>query len=617
MWLYLLYFWSEAVSLYRICTFWRCCSGLILEENRLFWLLKQCSIESFLSLADPLDHEPAISPLLPRKERVAMESSLNEDERLLPKDKKHNLFSALIKKKKKTAPTPPKRSSSFREMDGHSDRRAGGEEECRDAGNGAFIAPPTDAADPSKFQSPSNGAGVTNGVVAGNSGFLSPHLRKKSSTMSSSRGVAGEEESSSNSSKRFLRSCSASCVPHGAKDTEWKSVTLPRDLQSTGRQFDSSTFGGHKSEKPALPRKRANEAKTDISVRGTVTPPPRLLKKNEETTDDVFKDAESSPGSSPPTLTPKLGRRQPAAPLSSSVLHKDDGVKSSALGTTVMMDQGSAAKPNPAGFVVAGKASSEEPRLRRLKQTSESAGKDKGKLSKLKPAPPLPLSSSSISKPGKVSHSPSHEAAADVVSGLKSKQLTQVGEAASSDAVKPNQSGEGVKKLGIPSVPKPQSSTKLLMSTTAPAASSSSVPSAPGGDQPSSTAFIPLISTRVSLRKTRQPPERIASGTITKGVVLESTEALRIAISKNSEQMASHSAVLEAGKNLYTFCVSYVDSIQQMRNKFAFREAINKLENNLRELQICPATAGSGPAATQDFSKLLSSVKEISDIVQR
>lgn len=548
---------------------------------------------------------------------MALESSLNEDERLLPKDKKPNLFSALIKKKKKTAPTPPKRSSSFREMDGHSDRRAGGEEECRDAGNGAFIAPPTEAADPSKFQTPSNGAGVTNGVVAGNSGFLSPHLRKKSSTMSSSRGVSGEEESSSNSSKRFLRSCSASCVPHGAKDTEWKSVTLPRDLQSTGRQFDSSTFGGHKSEKPALPRKRANEAKTDIAVRGTVTPPPRLLKKNEETTDDVFKDAESSPGSSPPTLTPKLGRRQPVVPPSSSVLHKDDGVKSSALGTTVTMDQGSAAKPNPAAFAGANKASVEEPRLRRLKQTSELAGKDKGKLSKLKPAPPVPLSSSSVGKPGKVSHSPSHEAAADVVSGPKSKQLTQVADAVSSEAVKPNQSGEGVKKLGIPSVPKPQSSTKLLMSTATSAASSSSVPSAPGGDQPSSTAFIPLISTRVSLRKTRQPPERIASGTITKGVVLESTEALRLAISKNSEQMASHSTVLEAGKNLYTFCVSYVDSIQQMRNKFAFREAINKLENNLRELQICPATAGSGSAATQDFSKLLSSVKEISDIVQR
>ncbi|KFV64109.1 Tyrosine-protein kinase ABL1, partial [Dryobates pubescens] len=349
-----------------------------------------------------------------------------------------------------------------------------------------------------------------------------------------------------------------------------------------------------------------------------VAPPPRLLKRGEEPTDEVFKDAESSPGSSPPTLTPKLGRRQPAAPPPSGALHKDDGVKASALGTAVPTEQGSAAKPSPPGFVGASKAAAEEPRLRRLKQSSEPAGKDKGKLSKLKPAPPLPLSSSSTGKPGKVSHSPGHEAAAaDVVSGPKSKQPTQVGEAASSDAVKPNPSGEGVKKLGVPSAPKPQASAKLLLGTAAPAASSSSLPSAPGGEQPSSTAFIPLISTRVSLRKTRQPPERIASGTITKGVVLESTEALRVAISKNSEQMASHSAVLEAGKNLYTFCVSYVDSIQQMRNKFAFREAINKLENNLRELQICPASAGAGPAATQDFSKLLSSVKEISDIVQR
>uniref|UniRef100_A0A8C8S0Q2 Tyrosine-protein kinase n=1 Tax=Pelusios castaneus TaxID=367368 RepID=A0A8C8S0Q2_9SAUR len=563
---------------------------------------------------DPVEHEPAISPLLPRKERVALESSLNEDERLLSKDKKTKLFGGLRKKKKKTAPIPPKRSSSFREMDGHSDRKGGGEDESRDPNNGAFMPDPVDA---SKCQSPSNGAGVANGAVAGNSGFLSPHLSKKSSTMTGSRLATGEEENISNASKRFLRSCSASCVPHGAKDTEWRSVTLPRDLQSTGRQFDSSTFGGHKSEKPALPRKRVNENKTDLPVRGTVTPPPRLLKKNEETTDDVFKDTESSPGSSPPSLTPKLGRRQPIVAPSSGLPHKDDGIKPSALGTTMTTDQGPPVKANSAAFVVAGKASADEPRMRRLKQTSESSGKDKGKLSKLKPAPPPPLSAASIGKPGKSSHSPSHEAtAADASSGTKSKQLTQVADIVSSDVAKPNQL-EGVKKPGLPSVPKPQSSTKLLMTTASPTPSSASVPAVPSGDQPSSTAFIPLISTRVSLRKTRQPPERIATGTITKGVVLESTEALRIAISKNSEQMASHSAVLEAGKNLYTFCVSYVDSIQQMRNKFAFREAINKLENNLRELQICPATASSGLAAAQDCSKLLSSVKEISDIVQR
>ncbi|XP_027725266.1 tyrosine-protein kinase ABL1 isoform X2 [Vombatus ursinus] len=569
---------------------------------------------------DPLDHEPAISPLLPRKERAPQDSSLNEDERLLPKDKKTNLFSALIKKKKKTAPTPPKRSSSFREMDGHSDRRGGGEEETRDILNGTFITAPVEAPEPSKFPGPSNGVSVSNGAVSGSSGFRSPHLWKKSIVSTSSRLAANEEESNTNSSKRFLRSCSASCVPHGAKDTEWRSVTLPRDLQSTGRQFDSSTFGGHKSEKPALPRKRASENKSDVTSRGTVTPPPRLLKQNEEAVDDVFKDTESSPGSSPPSLTPKLVRRQVTATASSGLSHKDETGKPSALGAPAVLEPVPVSKAASSAFMGTSKVSSEEPRVRRHKHSSESLGKDKGKLSRLKPAPPPPPPSSA-GKSMKSSPSPGQEPAGDGGPSIKAKPLTMVADAVNSDAAKQNPLGEGVKKPVLSSVPKPQSSNKLSMApTTTPTASPSTLPSASstlGGEQLSSTAFIPLISTRVSLRKTRQPPERLASGAITKGVVLDSTEALCLAISKNSEQMASHSAVLEAGKNLYTFCVSYVDSIQQMRNKFAFREAINKLENNLRELQICPSTAGGGPAATQDFSKLLSSVKEISDIVQR
>ncbi|XP_003407604.1 tyrosine-protein kinase ABL1 isoform X1 [Loxodonta africana] len=565
--------------------------------------------------SDPLDHEPTVSPLLPRKERGPQDASLNEDERLLPKDKKTNLFSALIKKKKKTAPTPPKRSSSFREMDGQPERKGGGEEEGQEISNGALAVMPSDTTEPSKSPKPSNGTSVPNGA------FRSPHLWKKSNMLTSNRLAASEEESGSSSSKRFLRSCSASCVPHGAKDTEWRSVTLPRDLQSTGRQFDSSTFGGHKSEKPALPRKRASENRSDQVTRGTVTPPPRLVKKNEETADEVFKDTtESSPGSSPPSLTPKLVRRQVMMAPSSGHPQKEEAGKSSALGTSVT------AEPVPptsrAGSGASGggtKAPTEESRVRRHKQPSESPGRDKGKVSRLKPAPPPPPPAS-VGKAGKSSQSPSHEAAGEAGAGAKAKSMTLGVDAVSSEATKPNQLGEGIKKPVLPSIPKPQSSTKPSGTPTSPAPASSSLPSASsslGGDQQSSTAFIPLISTRVSLRKTRQLPERIASGTITKGVVLDSTNALCLTISKNSEQMASHSAVLEAGKNLYTFCVSYVDSIQQMRNKFAFREAINKLENNLRELQICPATAGSGPAATQDFSKLLSSVKEISDIVQR
>ncbi|XP_030063682.1 tyrosine-protein kinase ABL1 isoform X1 [Microcaecilia unicolor] len=547
---------------------------------------------------DPVEHELAVSPLLPRRERVAPDS--NEDERLLPKDKKTNLFSALIKKKKKTAPTPPKRSSSFREIDVQFERKLG-DEEGRDTSNMG------DLIDPAKFQSPSNGATITNGAISGNAAFLSPHLWKKSVTL-----TANEEENNPNSSKRFLRSCSASSVPHGGRDPEWKSVTLPRDLQSTVRLFDC-----HKSEKPALPRKRANETKIEPSFRGTVTPPPGLPKKSDETIDEVFRDAESSPGSSPPTLTPKLLRRQAIAPPTNTPSHKEDNTKPCTLVTSGTSEHTAATKQNSGAHSGVSKVSTEESRQRRPKHPPEQSTKDKGKTSKIKPAPPPPPSSaaagaSSSAKSSKLNPSLNQETAGEPTLATKSKQLTQGADTIVSDTAKTSQLGEGLKKPLLPSIPKPQSSTKLTASP-----SSSPSTSTPTGDQQFSTAFIPLISTRVSLRKTRQLPERIASGTVTKDIVLESTEALRTAITKNAEQMVSHSAVLEAGKNLYTFCVSYVDSIQQMRNKFAFREAINKLENSLRELQICPASINSGPAATQDFSKLLSSVKEISDIVQR
>lgn len=285
------------------------------------------------------------------------------------------------------------------------------------------------------------------------------------------------------------------------------------------------------------------------------------------------------------------------------------------------MPSETSSKQNPSVSPGTVKQPTEESRLRRLKQTCEPPAKDKSKSSKCRASPSQPPSSSSASvgKPSKTLHSPAHDTAGDVAAGAKQKQSPPVSDPLVNDTSKSPQTGEGFKRPLLPSVMKQSPSSKPPAATTAPSGVTSTFSSsaAQGGDQQSSTAFIPHIPTRVSLRKTRQPPERIASGTITKDVVLESSEALRVAINKNSEQMASHSAVLEAGKNLYTFCVSYVDSIQQMRNKFAFREAINKLENSLRELQICPATASSGPAASQDFSKLLSSVKEISDIVQR
>ncbi|KAI5615632.1 tyrosine-protein kinase ABL1 isoform X1, partial [Silurus asotus] len=513
---------------------------------------------------DGAEAEVAVSPMLPRKERLLLDSNLNDE----PKSKTSSLnpLISLIKKKKKTAPTPPTRSSSFKHP--------------RDEfNNGSSFNDATLGIDPSKFLClNNNGAGgVTNGAPAYPGQVFLPYPRKKGAPGTSgvgrfATGPPGEEDLSN--SKRFQRSSSASSMPPGSDRTEWKSVTLPRDVQS--RHFDSSTLGS----KPALPRKSTPRG-------GTLTPPPRLSKKTEDALDEVFKDSEWSPGSSPQTLTPKLGHRsQTQSENSKNNAFQADLIKLNALSALG--------------------AAGEECRARRHKQPmdiSSQREKDRGKFTKAKPAPPPPPPSSV--KSGKVSRSPTQDITADT-KVKASADLSPTG----SDQGRPFLHQENTKKH---STSKAQSAKNMPTSPTSQPLGV--VPISPVGDQGSATAFIPLVSTRRSLRKTRQN-ERIPSSTITREIVLESTELLRAAISRNSEQTGSHNAVLEAGNNLSKFCLSYVDSIQQMRNKFAFREAINKLENSLRELQICP-TATGGSSTPQDFTKLLSSVKEISDIVQR
>lgn len=550
------------------------------------------------------------SPMLPRKERPLLDSNLNEDDRLLPKDKDKTRgggLLSLIKKKKKNAPAPPKRSSSFREMDIHPDRR-GVSLDPRDGdsfnnGGSLTINDTAHGPDSSRFLvTNNNGAGVITNGAPTYPGPLFP--RKKGAPAVPGPGSKAattppsEEESMSNS-KRFLWSSS---LPSGTDGTEWKSVTLPRDLGQ--RHFDSGTFGG----KPALPRKRTSEQKGENAPRkGTLTPPPRLPKKTEETSDELSKDTDPSPGSSPQALTPKVVRRPGVPGLENS--------KTSALHAELL-------KPNV--FPALG-AAGEECRARRHKHSVDcSSVRERGKFQKPKPAPPPPPANA---KTGKISRSPTHEppSPSSTTSDIKAKVLPSVSEphhaTTASDQARTSLS-EGSKKLPLGSNSKPQplktstSSVTTSLSCQSLGGFSSSLTSP--GDQSSPTAFIPLSHTRRSLRKTapRQASERTPNSAVTREMVLEGTEQLRAAICRNSEQTGSHSAVLEAGKNLSKYCVSFVDSIQQMRNKFAFREAINKLENSLRELQICP-TATGGANAQQDFSKLLSSVKEISDIVQR
>nr|XP_057911068.1 tyrosine-protein kinase ABL1 isoform X3 [Doryrhamphus excisus] len=538
---------------------------------------------------DPVEHEATVSsPMLPRKERPLLDGNLNEDDRLLPKDKdktRGSGFLSLIKKKKKNAPPPPKRSSSFREMDVHADRRGGCPDprdgDCLNNGGSLAVNDTTHGLDSLRFLGTNNnGAGaITNGAPT-YPGPLFPR-KKGAPAVPGPLGKAaitppGEEEVMTNS-KRFFWSSS---LPTGSDGTEWRSITLPRDLGQ--RHFDSGTFGG----KPALPRKRTNEQKGDTAPRmGTLTPPPRFPKKTEEAA-DVSKDTEPSPGSSPQALTPKVVRRPGMSGLENS--------KTSALHAELL---------KPSVFPALG-AAGEECRARRNKHSD--SVRERGKFQKPKPAPPPPPANT---KTGRTSRSPTQDlpspSSEGKVKGLPPASDSQHTTTASEHGRSPL--SEAPKKLPLGCNSKPQ-----------PLKTSTSLSSSLGGDAGVPTAFIPLVNTRRSLRKTapRQASERTPNSAVTREMVLDGAEQLRAAICRNSEQTGSHGAVLEAGKNLSKFCVSYVDSIQQMRNKFAFREAINKLESSLRELQICPAASG-GANAQQDFSKLLSSVKEISDIVQR
>ncbi|XP_026029576.1 tyrosine-protein kinase ABL1 isoform X1 [Astatotilapia calliptera] len=545
---------------------------------------------------DLLETEGAVSsPMLPRKERPPLDSNLNEDDRLLPKDKdKTRGFLSLIKKKKKSAPTPPTRSSSFK-GDCLSDRRCV-TQDPRDSdifNNGASLGI-NDAIHGLHSTNNNGAAGITNGAPT----YPVPSCpRKKLPLVVTSPGGKGattppsEEEPFSNS--RFFWS-----MPTGSDGTECKSVTLPRDLSH--RRFDTGTVGG----KPALPRK---QQKGENAPRmGTLTPPPRLNTSPDISSTFLGRDNDLSPGSSPKALTPKVVKRPSVSGPESS--------KTSALHAELL-------KPNvfpPMG------AAGEECRARRNKHTEFSSSRDRVKIQKPKPAPPPPPTNA---KTGKVSRSPTQELPSPTASEIKAKCLPSISDphhtATPSDQARLPLS-EASKKLPLGSTSKPQplktsaSSTSVTSSPSSQSLGGLSSPLTSPNDPNSPTAFTPLAKTRSSLRKTapRQASERTPNSAVTREMVLEGTELLRAAISRNSEQTGSHSAVLEAGKNLSKYCVSYVDSIQQMRNKFAFREAINKLESSLRELQICPNATG-GSSAQQDFSKLLSSVKEISDIVQR
>lgn len=118
--------------------------------------------------------------------------------------------------------------------------------------------------------------------------------------------------------------------------------------------------------------------------------------------------------------------------------------------------------------------------------------------------------------------------------------------------------------------------------------------------------------TKVALRKTKQVAEKISADKISKEALLECADLLSSAIT----EPVPNSQLVDTGHQLLDYCSGYVDCIPQTRNKFAFREAVSKLELSLQELQVSSAAAGVS-GANPVLNNLLSCVQEISDVVQR
>ena len=247
--------------------------------------------------------------------------------------------------------------------------------------------------------------------------------------------------------------------------------------------------------------------------------------------------------------------------------------------------------------------------------TDHQAERDRPRLVKPKCAPPPPPTLRSIS------HS---------YSGDGEEQIGGGPAETNGDTLKgPHRPGRtsGGTGAGRPSVPPPQvppasspslspssssSTTTTTNNNTTPAKlANGSAPSAPH-------ATLSSTGSKVALRRTRQQAERPPQERVSRKALLECAECLSHALHGGAESPSS-SQVLDSGHQLLGYCSGYVDCIPQMRNKFAFREAVGKLELSLQEVRASSAggaglsSLGSSPA----LDNLQSCIKEISDLVQR
>ncbi|XP_006887787.1 PREDICTED: Abelson tyrosine-protein kinase 2 isoform X4 [Elephantulus edwardii] len=463
---------------------------------------------------------PSGSPALPRKQRDKSPSSLLEDakETCFTRDRKGGFFSSFMKKR--NAPTPPKRSSSFREMENQPHKKyelTGLPEQDRMA-----MTLPRNC-QRSKLQLERTVS--TSSQPEENVGRANDLLPKKS------------EEGAASARERPK----AKLLPRGA-------TALPLRTPSGDPAITEKDSSGPGVTGVAVaPKSKERNGGTRLGMAG------------------VPEDGEQPGWSSPAKV---------AAVLPTTHNHKVPVLISPTL------------KHTPADVQLIGTDSQGNKfKLLSEHQVTSSGDKDRPRRVKPKCAPPPPPVMRLLQHPSLCSDPPEEPAAPSV--GQPISETQEGGKKAAPGAVPLSA------KAGRPVMPPPQ--------VPLPTSSISPVKMANG-----------TAGTKVALRKTKQAAEKISADKISKEALLECADLLSSAIT----EPVPNSQLVDTGHQLLDYCSGYVDCIPQTRNKFAFREAVSKLELSLQELQVSSAAAG-GPGANPVLNNLLSCVQEISDVVQR
>ncbi|XP_036891101.1 tyrosine-protein kinase ABL2 isoform X4 [Sturnira hondurensis] len=555
---------------------------------------------------------PSGSPALPRKQRDKSPSSLLEDakETCFTRDRKGGFFSSFMKKK--NAPTPPKRSSSFREMENQPHKK------YELTGNFASVASlqHADGFSSTAAQQEANlvppkccggsfaqrhlcnddgggggGSGAAGGGWSGITGFFTPRLIKKTLGLR-----AGKPTASDDTSKPFPRSNSTSSMSSGLPEQDRMAMTLPRNCQRSKLQLERTVSASSQPEEnvdrasDTLPKKSEEgvaptreRPKAKLLPRGAAAPSLRT-----PSGDSAI--AEKDPpgvGVAGVAAAPKSKERNGGARLGVAGVPEDgeqtgwSPAKAAAVLPTTHNHKvpvliSPTLKHTPADVQLIGTDSQGNKfKLLSEHQVTSSGDKDRPRRVKPKCAPPPPPVMRLLPHP---SPDPAEEPVSETQEGGKraAPGAAPVGGKAGRPAAPP------------PQVPLPTSSispTKMANGT---------------------------AGAKVALRKTRQAAEKVSADRISKEALLECADLLSSAIS----EPAPNSQLVDTGHQLLDYCSGYVDCIPQTRNKFAFREAVSRLELSLQELQVSSAAAAAA-GANPVLNNLLSCVQEISDVVQR